>query len=84
MIQSGGGDWIINSIPLGNEDAKVILIIDGWMSFMETLKPFDLTGTSSENDSEPLAVKLKNTSLCVLCLCGGEPILNKNDLNSKF
>jgi len=59
MIQSGGGDWIINSIPLGKKDAKVTLIIDGRMSFMETLKPFDLTGTSPSN---------QKILLCGLCV----------------
>jgi hypothetical protein len=59
MIQSGEGDWIIDSIPSGTESGALLVdLVHRKWGLLEGQNAFCLAGTSPPNE-KPL--------LCVLC-----------------
>jgi hypothetical protein len=70
MIQSGDGDWIINSILSGIESQMLQdALIQDRISVLKGQKAFYLAGTSPPNK--------EMSSPCPPCLCGEKAILDK-------
>ena len=74
MIQSGEGDWIIDSLPVGRPSgtesgALLVDLVHRKWGLLEGQNAFCLAGD--------LAAKRKNPSLCPLCLCGEKSVLDK-------
>jgi hypothetical protein len=85
MIQSGDGDWIINSIPTGNESGALLRALahrDGSLEedreFFAWQVPFDWFRAVSS--LEVLPAKQEIFSLCPLCASGENTILDKTGL----
>jgi hypothetical protein len=63
MIQSGEGDWIIDSIPSGTESGALLVdLVHRKWGLLEGQNAFCLAAVSAV---ERLAAKRKNPSLCL-------------------